>query len=284
MLALLGDKLSYVGNNSVLLNPLKEGINIQVANMNKKRLVIFREPDADKKINSETMKELTGDGEISAESKYSNDDKIRLMATFILECNARPLFSGKMDNAVVRRLKDIPFTSTFTNDETLLNDTELENIHKADVYFKTKEFKEVYKHALFSYLVNFVKDYEATHGVPVYEKITDCKEVLDRTKDFIESCDEVYGFVKENYERGDATDFVKMVDMYADFKNKVMVDFTKEQKRALTKKKFVSDIKTNMYLRRFYKDRKKIEGTEHRSILCGWREKNIDDGIAEDFE
>lgn len=81
------------------------------------------------------------------------------------------------------------------------------------------------------------------------------KEALARTKGFIKSCDEVYGFVEKNYKRGDATDFVKMVDMYADFQNKVMVDFTKEEKRALTKKKYVSDIKTNLYLRRFYKRR-----------------------------
>ncbi len=76
--------------NTVLLRPLKEGPNVEVAKLHKKRFVITQEPNSNYKINCSVMKELTGGNQINASMKYSNESKVVLNLTFIMECNKKP--------------------------------------------------------------------------------------------------------------------------------------------------------------------------------------------------
>jgi hypothetical protein len=55
MMVLCGD-YAYNGGNAILLNPIKAGNNPEVANMNNKRIVFYREPDTEnQKINIATL-------------------------------------------------------------------------------------------------------------------------------------------------------------------------------------------------------------------------------------
>ena len=64
--------------------------------------------------NIATFKELTGCGDIYARLCNSNITKCTLKAKHILECNKRLKMNGTIDEAVLRRLIDILFRSTFT--------------------------------------------------------------------------------------------------------------------------------------------------------------------------
>jgi len=155
----LGD-YCYVMPSNVLLAPLKTGSNPEIANMNNRRLVFCREPDISNKINTATMKELTGGEEINARLNHSNDTKTKLKCTLILECNEKPRLN-EVNDAVARRIIDIPFKSTFVDTDIYnkLKDNQRENIFIVNPYYKSKEFKEKYKLAFFHILINKYNEY-----------------------------------------------------------------------------------------------------------------------------
>ena len=97
--------------------------------------------------------------------------KTQLKATHILECNKKPKIDGRIDDSYLRRLVDVPFKSTFTNNQELL-DQGLDNIYKSNTYFKSTEFKKEFRCTLFDYLVNHIKN-----NGNVCENLYECKEI-----------------------------------------------------------------------------------------------------------
>ena len=101
---------AYILPSTILLNPLKSnGANVEVANANRKRLVIAREPDAKFKINTSTLRELTGGEEINARGLYSDNTKVNLNLSFVMECNDKP----KLDEIKQVKVSLIFFMKTF---------------------------------------------------------------------------------------------------------------------------------------------------------------------------
>ena len=76
--------------SSLLMAPIKDGGNPQVANLHKKRFVLGQEPDKSKAICSSTMKELTGDDSINTRKLYSGDCSIKLNLSLFIEANELP--------------------------------------------------------------------------------------------------------------------------------------------------------------------------------------------------
>jgi putative DNA primase/helicase len=145
-------KYSYKLPSSVLLNPLKDGGNPEVACASRKRGVIADEPDASKRISSATIKALTGASNLNARKNYSNDVAVKLMLTLILECNSLPKLD-EITQAVNRRIRVIPFNGVFIDKEKYDAMTPIERKEKGisgaiNPYFKTPEFKEKYRQAL----------------------------------------------------------------------------------------------------------------------------------------
>jgi phage/plasmid-associated DNA primase len=150
---------AYTCSNAVLLSSIKDGANQTIANMDHKRVVFYREPDTtnNQKLNTSTIKEITGGNEINARGLYSSNTKTILKATHILECNERPKMSGETDEAIAMRLIDIGFRSTFTKN---LNDVDAENhIYEGDDSVKDVSFQDNHKFALFHILVEHWKEY-----------------------------------------------------------------------------------------------------------------------------
>jgi len=81
----------------------------------------------------------------------------------------------------------------------------------------------------------------------------------------------------DNYEKSDnPKDVVKMKDMYNTFKGSDFYDnLTRADKRSskYSEKGFISQITENVFLKKYYFDRKQIDKKEYRSILCGFKEK-----------
>jgi phage/plasmid-associated DNA primase len=108
----------YIMPNDVLINTKMGGPSPEKANANNKRLIITREPPAkDNKnnnmlLNCSVIKELTGGSEINARLCNSNDTKILMKCTLMIECNKKLLLS-ECTQAMLRRLIDIPFKSSF---------------------------------------------------------------------------------------------------------------------------------------------------------------------------
>lgn len=291
LVCLLGEGLyAYTAPNNVLLQPLKTGSNPEVANMSGKRLIIYREPDSEKsKLNGSTMKELTGGSSISARMNYSNDMRVVLKSTHILECNKRPLIDGRIDESYKRRLADVPFDSTFTNNKELLDkQDELDNIFTANSYYKSEEFKEKYKFVLFKYLINFCVKFEKENQKSVCEKIVDCDKVIERVKDYLEKSDDLYEIFQEEYIKTDnKNDFIKISEIHDTIKDlEYYKNLTKMEKRNFTIKSLIETIKCNINFRSYYKERYRnaTEKIDVKHVLLYHKSKDteeVDENINE---
>ena len=93
---------------------------------------------------------------MNARDLYSSKMKTVLMAIVIMEVNQRPSLNGtdSDSDALRERLLDFLFESKFTaktGDEV----DELNLVFKQNAYYKTIEFQESHRCALFQYLINY---------------------------------------------------------------------------------------------------------------------------------
>ena len=289
---LLGDTLGnyyYKGNSESFTKPLKEGNNPQVANMNNKRLVIIQEVEADnKRLNGTVIKELTGGNKINTRANYSNITQIEILATFILECNKKPKIDGRIDESYARRLDDIPFESTFTKDERLLN-SGLDNVFKANTFYKSDEFRTSFKNVLFDYLMDYMINYKNETGKLITEGWLSPKIVLDRTSEYLESSDDVKEWFNTKYDT--ATNnyssikdkvlngcFVECKLVYNNYKESQYYNLlTKKQKREQNLKWFYAYMKENINFKIYYKEKYTIDNKTYRNILLDHKDKTIID-------
>lgn len=275
METLLGN-YAYNCANAVLLAPIKDGNNPTIANMKYKRMIFYREPDTSKsqKLNIATIKELTGGKAINARMNYSNDTKTLLCATHILECNERPKLSGRVDDAVVRRLIDIPFRSVFTANP---KDYFGEYVFKKDLYYKSNEFQNEFKCVLFSVLLDYWKDYlKENENIDVFI----CDSVKERTNAYLEANDELKSWFDENYEQtGNRDDVIQIKNMYDLFKESdTWINMSKTERREMSKKGFVEKVSGNIHFRKYYKEREKSKAVQEkygvqlmRNVLVGFK-------------
>ena len=275
---MLTSSFCYKCSNAVLLQPLKEGINTQVANMDKKRMIIYSEPDSTiKKICGSTMKELTGGKGISAERKYSMNNKVVLKSTHILETNNKPKIDGRIDDSYIRRLVDIPFKSTFTTDKEILKETDRQNTFEADTTYKSDEWKNTFKHQLFHYLISFSKNYKTKYGYDCIEKIEACAEVKQRTKEYLENSDEKFDWFKNTYQKEEGhVEAIK--EIFDHFKqSEYYINLPKKDKRSENYTNFTRYIQENVNFRSYYREQvdKVINGKRFhkRNVIMGWVHK-----------
>lgn len=78
---------SLIGNNAILFETNKTGSNPEKNNIDKKRLVIFREPSERSKFENSVVKELTGGGTFSSRGHHETKTQKNLYCTIIVECN-----------------------------------------------------------------------------------------------------------------------------------------------------------------------------------------------------
>ncbi len=261
LMFMLGNDYSYNGNISVLVDKIKGGANPELANIHKKRLVLFKEPNQKDKIQLGNLKQLVDNESINARGLFQSNTKTELLATFILECNKKLNFSGEVDESEYRRFIDILFESTFTINEDLLNDTNLKNVYKANQDYKQVNFKKEYSCALFKYIIDNAKE-------DVY--IPDC--VKERTKAYIDSNDTLLTWATQKYiYEKDTKNFIKVADMYVEFLDSDEYDRLHKSARP-TKAIFLKNVAENKSFKHTFHPKKKMNKKDYRNIILGWRE------------
>jgi len=267
MLKMTGN-YGMLGNNNLLFENSKMGSNPEKANMHKKRYVVFREPPANKKFENSTVKELTGGGSFSARGHFESDTQKELNNTMICECNEKPLFKDKITDAEIRRLIDIYFRASFTTDEELIDESKY--IYRADAYYKTTEFQEKYKFALFKIITDRHKIYYHTNN----SVIKLASSIVSRTQSYLESCCDVVGWFKDNYTE-DNTKYSTMKDIYELFKtSEIYLEMSRNKKENYSKVKFFELLRTNIFFKRYYMER---HGDDKNIILKWYKPENIID-------
>ena len=243
----------YEGSNGVLTEKVKKsGANQEVANCDKKRLILYSEPDEGVKLNGSTIKYMTGNPVVNARALYSQKTKIYIHALQIMECNQRPAINGRVDASFFRRLIDILFPTQFVNSESeIIN----ENYKLKDESFKKDDFKENHKFALIKILME------------AKPKIYIPKSVKDRSEQYLLSNDEIYTFITENYQMTDCeTDFVSIAELFKIYKDRPQyLLLSYEEKREMNCRKFKEVISSNPKFSFHF--RKMIKGKNYKSIV-----------------
>ena len=263
LLKMMGN-YGMIGNNNLLFENTKMGSNPEKANMHKKRYIVFREPPPNKKFENSIIKELTGGGNFSARGHFESETQKELNNTMICECNEKPPFKDKIAEAEIRRLLDIYFRASFTTDESIIDETKY--IYKADPYYKTTEFQEKYRCALFKIIADRHKIYYHENNSIIKVSLS----IVARTQNYLESCCDIVGWFKDNYTE-DNTKYCTMKDIYEDFKySEIYIEMSRQKKENYSKIKFFELLRTNIFFKRYYKD---TLGSIH-NVINGWY-KNI---------
>jgi len=213
----------YVLPSNVILNPLKTGSNPEVANLKYKRFVIVREPDSAFKINCSTIKELTGGNAVNARQNYSNDTDTTLQITLILECNDKPKLN-EVNDAIYRRLIDVPFMSSFVDQQIYDKLDDKTNIYVKNDYYKTNGFKNKYKQALFM----LISKYKFENVLP--------EQIIKRNLEYMQNSDTIFEFIDEiAIKTTDRKDTIKVKYLYEAFKGSQFYEnLTKKRRIILT--------------------------------------------------
>ena len=238
------------------------------------------------------IKELTGGAEIPARKLFSNNTKVKLSATHVLEVNKRLGLNGDTGNSIMRRLRDIPFKTEFSTDDDAINNEELSYVKRADTYYKSDKFKQTHKFAMIKLLFNYANkwEYDAENENPdnmsVCEKFYEAEEITERTLAYIENNDMILSFLNSKYiETKNTDDFIKLNEFYSVFKQgDFYLNLTKADRNgAYSYKSICEYFKTKAKLRKYFKARedrtsKKYEGKAGygknlKNILRGWRER-----------
>jgi len=263
-------------NISIITDKRKGGANVEMSELNKKRLLVFKEPPEDATMNMSTIKDITGSGIINARTIYKDKTDTELTNTTFLEVNKRLEIASKISNADIDRIVDILFRSTFKSKSKLETlEKQLGEIpeynYEGNKFYKTKEFTEQYKIVLFHYLQPYFQevytnnDWELDVNKPQF--------IIDRTNEYLQSNDLLYSWFKDmcedyeligdnfykekvKYDTGCKNDFITLKQILTDFKGtEIYTNLTKIQKRKYTNKGFIDEVMTNEFLKIFYKKR-----------------------------
>ena len=244
---------AYILPSTILLNPLKSnGANVEVANANRKRLVIAREPDAKFKINTSTLRELTGGEEINARGLYSDNTKVNLNLSFVMECNDKPKLD-EINDAMSRRILDIPFKNRFVDQYVYdeLDEEDKKTTFLVNPDYKGTEFKVKYRQALFKILCEHHQAFLKNKRV-----LPKPKEIIQRNKEYLQKSDDMSSWFNDNYDKSEnKKDIIKLKSVYEKFKvSEFFNNCTKQQKRDNNYKAFVEKLQSNIFLRKYVKN------------------------------
>lgn len=277
MMIILGDYQFIYANSCLLTDEKKAGPNPELASIDKKRYVAYKEPNSNMTLNNDSIKDITGGGNVSARNCYSNETLVRLDCINVLECNDRAKLNSEPTNAEFERLIDIEFPNRFT---TLTGEVDNVTVFMGDAKFKTMEWKLEHRDAFVQILIKSFKNLQSNNyifSIPASVQL--------RSNEYLNGSFPILEIFYEKYERtGVDTDIIKLKDIcdvikYSESYN----NFDKKQKRKYNNKYISTFIEKHRDLRKYYRDRLKVININYYSVLVGY--KLITDGSdGMDFE
>jgi phage/plasmid-associated DNA primase len=276
-LKLLGD-YGYKLPKIIIQGEMKVGANPELANLHKKRYVVSQEPDPKKKLSCNAIKEITGDKTINARQLYCGDTKTELTLTLCIECNEKPMLD-EVIQAIVRRVRVIPFITQSIEKEEYdkLPESERVNINIRNPAYKTDEFQDKYKQAMFAILLDKFKGfYNNNCELPLVPE-TCAKEA----RDYMAVSDDLFSWFTEFYEPlsreelGTDVDVpITLTDIYKKFSGGDLYNgLSKSDKRKYNRRGFLEGVEKNIFLRKLIKLRKSTYNGKQLAVdsIVGWK-------------
>jgi phage/plasmid-associated DNA primase len=112
--------------------------NPDLANIDRKRYVIMKEPPKDSPLNNNVIKDLTGGGTVKARRLYKDKSDVQLHATFGMETNCKAPLREEATIADMERIVDLQYGSTFTSNPMKVDESK--HIYPLDPSLKEKSW------------------------------------------------------------------------------------------------------------------------------------------------
>ena len=125
-----------------------------------KRFVSMSEPDEGEKINTASMKQLSGEDVVKARALFQDQDAFVIMAKIFMLCNDLPPVSS-MDNGTWRRLRVIPHVAKFVDHGQAVDAAK--HIHYKDLLLDSKIRR--WRPYFASLLVWYYENHYLVHGL-----------------------------------------------------------------------------------------------------------------------
>ena len=262
------------GHTDLVITKMKSGANPEVANLHKIRFGLFSELPEDETLKTDNIKKLVDNESINARGLYEKRTKTILHLMIVVEVNKRLKLDKEPQNSEVRRLMDVFFESTFTNDEEMLNNPTLKNIYQKNAKLKDQAYQKKLCCAFFKYIVD--------NAEPT---IYMCDEVKQRTNEYLQDNKNFDNWLQEKYifvEDESLMNCIKAQDMYEEFtRSAIYANMKKDQRPTCALHFKTKFIKENPILCYKYKDQKRIEGKNYKNRIWGIK-INDDDSDEED--
>lgn len=275
---------AYVLPSVVLSKGIKDGPNPEIAGGNKKRFICCEEPEEKLGICNSTIKNLTGGREgVRARMCNSNNTEYVNVCSLFINCNVKPKLQATITNADARRIIDVLFRSTFTDNPDLINEDNF--IYKADKKFiDDDDFILSLRNSYFKYLVNNYLDTINAEGFDIAHIVPE--SIQSRTLQYLSESDLITNWFMETYEKTDNDmdveqcktiyDYFKLSDVYS--------NMNKQEKRTYNKSYFIEKMQSNIFIKTHYKNLErrpeilKIHGkTIMSQVLWGFKLKQEDE-------
>lgn len=273
--------------SSVLTQDIKQGPNPELANLHNRRFALVQEPNAEKRINTSALKELTGDDTLNVRGLYSSACAIKLTLSMFIECNEL-LLLNEVNDAVNRRLRIILFESKFVNQEIYdgLNADERVNVFVANPHFKTDAFKNANKSVLFDLLCERFSAFRLNKYVL---KAMSAK-CAARAMDYMATSDNIFSWFNEVYSKNAdlATSVpISLSDVYAKFgASEYFGNMSKNDKRKYNRKHFCEKVESNLFMKRYLR----LKGVYHNGnqikgdSIVGWSINGRCNVVEDEYE
>ena len=274
----------YEYSNTTILTEKRKGDLCQgIANMNKKRAVVWSEPAKQSILQGSVIKEITGVDQINARGLYSRNTCTRIMSSCFLLCNDIPRVDS-VDGGLARRLIVIPFRSLFKTPEEIEKMANDEHVYEADAFYDSQEFRDEFRLTFFHILLDYFKQFKA-HG---YMMKSIPQSIKDLSQQYLADSDDFLSWYANEYTK-DENEFVQLKDVWVDFKmSDLYMNLNKSEKRTMNKKKMIENVRSTPALNCYYKDKHQpyINGKQKcwRAVLVGYRKKPEEVESDEDEE
>ena len=169
-----------------------------------------------------------GGTEIKARLNYSNENCVVLCLTLFFECNNKPKLD-EVGDSMDGRIYDILFPNKFVEQDKYdkLSEEEKKTHFIKNVHYKTMEFKNEYRQALFILLSRYHKKYLNNK-----REIVTPNEILKRNRAYLADSDELLNWLEENYEPTEnKKDTIKLKTIFEEYKKSQFLRIWQKHRR-----------------------------------------------------
>ena len=243
----------YEGHTSTLTRSFQGGAMPELANMSRKRLVVFSEPNEGDEINFSNVKSMTGKAQINARACHSNQTNTIMSGIKVNEVNKKLPIKNADGEAAIRRLIDILFSQTFKEDSEMPK-IPIPGVHLQIPLYKEDDWLKDNISGLFYYIMEHCKENDLNYKNLM--KIKLCPSIKKASKAYLEENNDILIIVKTYCEFStENTDMVHIQDILEFYKqDETYPLLSRKQQRELGIGKFIKKCREDTNIGKYYVD------------------------------